>query len=62
MDLPFAIPGNGENWQNALDICRSEPGIEPDLASLNSPEEQGKHMCGYNKGQQTVAHFLYRMF
>ena len=31
----------GVTWDTALDLCRSEPGIAPDLASILSEYENG---------------------
>jgi len=32
----------GVTWDTALDLCRAEPGIAPDLASILSEYENGQ--------------------
>ncbi len=36
------IDGQGLNWSQALDYCRSQPGLMSDLASISSEEEQSE--------------------
>ena len=39
--FPFQFPG-GVGYDEARENCLEEPGIEPDLASITSIQEQGK--------------------
>lgn len=38
------VEGQALNWTQALEYCRAQPGVLPDLASISSEEEQSKNV------------------
>lgn len=38
------VEGQALNWTQALDYCRTQPGVLPDLASISNEEEQSKNV------------------
>ena len=40
--LVRSLEGQTVNWNEALEICRSQPGLLADLASINNQDEQGR--------------------
>jgi hypothetical protein len=39
-----SLEGQALNWTQALDYCRAQPGVLPDLASISSEEEQSENV------------------
>ena len=42
----FGVDGKDtKTWEEAHAFCQTQQGIKPDLASVNSPAENGKSKC-----------------